>query len=125
MQIVDYPTYYSTIFNKTFNTKELDDLDLEDLVILQDEANVDLQDAVWKYKTLPKKDKTEGTSWVIADYRNLKIFHTALKRVVYYKTKSLNACLEKCKTAWKKRALILGEQLGMNKRQVKELAEVA
>lgn len=125
MQLVDYPAYHSTIFNKVFNTKDLDELPLDDLVTLQDEVNVDLQDAIWKYKTLPKEDKIEGSSWVISYYRNLKIFHTALKRIVYYKNKSKNAGLEKCKEAWKQRALILGKQLGMDKRQVKELVEVA
>lgn len=123
--MVDYPTYTSTIFNKVFSTKELEELSLDDLVTLQDEVNVDLQDAIWKYKTLPKKEKILGTSWVINDYRNLKIFHTALKRIVYYKNKSKNAGLEKCKDAWKKRALILGQQLGLDKHQVKELVKVS
>lgn len=125
MEGISYPTYTSSIFNRTFASNELDNLDLDDLVVLQDEVNVDLSQAVWRYKTLPKEEKIEGTSWVIGDYRNLKIFHTALKRVVYYKNKSKNAGLEKCKNAWKQRALILGEQLGLDKSQVKKLAEVA
>lgn len=125
MQTASYPKYQSTTFNRTIAANELDDFELQDLVILQDEVNVDLEQATWRYKTLPKKDKEEGVSWVITEYRNLKIFHTALKRSVYYKNKSKNAGLEKCKDAWKQRALILGERLGMDKKQVKELVQVA
>ena len=124
MRQVIYPTFESKIFNRTFISNDLQDLSLEDLVLLQDEVNVELEDAKWRYKTLPRQDKIEGTCWVIQDYKRLKIFHTALKRIVYYKTKSKNCGLEKCKDAWKKRALILGEQLGYTKQQVKELVPV-
>jgi hypothetical protein len=124
MQQVIYPTFESKIFNRTFVSNDLKDLSVEDLVLLQDEVNVDLEDAKWRYKTLPRQDKVEGTCWVIQDYKRLKIFYTALKRVVFYKNKSENAGLQKCKDAWKKRALILGEQLGYTKQQVKELAPV-
>jgi hypothetical protein len=124
MQQVIYPTFESKIFNRTFVSNDLKDLSVEDLVLLQDEVNVDLEDAKWRYKTLPRQDKVEGTCWVIQDYKRLKIFYTALKRVVFYKNKSENAGLQKCKDAWKKRALILGERLGYTKQQVKELAPV-
>ena len=90
MHQVIYPTFESKIFNSTFVSNDLQDLSLEDLVLLQDEVNVELEDAKWRYKTLPRQDKIEGTCWVIQDYKRLKIFHTALKRIVYYKTKSKN-----------------------------------
>ena len=119
--LADSPTYVSSIFNREFSVDELDDLEVEDLVILQDEVNIDLQDAVWQYKTLPKKDKIEGTSWVILNYKKVKIFQAALRRVVYFKSKSMNSCLRKSKEEWKKRALILGKKLGMGKEEVKQL----
>lgn len=121
LSLADSPTYVSSLFNREFSVSELDDLDVEDLVILQDEVNIDLQEAVWQYKTLSKKDKIEGTSWVIHNYKKVKIFQAALRRVVYFKSKSMNSCLRKCKEEWKKRALILGERLGMDKEEVKQL----
>jgi hypothetical protein len=124
MQEVIYPTFESKIFNRTFVSNELEELGIDDLVILQDEVNVDIEDAKWQYKTLPKQDKIDGTCWVIQNYKRLKVFQTSLKRVVYHKTKSLNAGLTKSRDAWKKRALILGQQLGYTKSQVKELIPV-
>lgn len=121
LTLVDCPTYTSSIFDREFSVNELDDLDVEDLVLLQDEVNVDLQEAVWQYKTLSKKDKIEGTSWVIQNYKKVKIFQAALKRVVYFKSKSMNSCLRKCKEEWKKRAFILGKKLGMNEDEVKQI----
>lgn len=124
LTLAEYPTYTSSIFDREFSVNELDDLDVEDLVILQDEVNIDLKDVVKKYKNLSKKDKIEGTSSVIQDYKKVKIFQAAIKRVVYFKSKSMNCCLRKCKEEWKKRALILGERLGMNKEEVKQLTVV-
>ena len=73
LTLVDCPTYTSSIFDREFSVNELDDLDVEDLVLLQDEVNVDLQEAVWQYKTLSKKDKIEGTSWVIQNYKKVNV----------------------------------------------------
>jgi hypothetical protein len=94
------------------------------LVILQDEINVDLEDAKINYHSLTVSEKIEGSSGVIIEYRNLRIFAATIKREIYYKSKSKNAGLIKSKEGWKQRARILGEMLGYTKEQIKSLVVV-
>ena len=119
-----FPKYYSHIFNCEFYSNELITLQINDLVMLQDEVNVDLEDIKIKYHSLTRSEKNEGSSSVINDYRNLRIFAVTLKREIYYKCKSKNAGLIRSKEGWKQRARILGEMLGYTKDQVKSLVVV-
>lgn len=117
----NYPRFWSEIFHQEFNSVNIDELELRDLVVLQDEVENCLNEYKKLYRNLSKNEKIAGTDPIIQQYSEAKIFQVGLKRRVFFVTKSVVAGLKKSKENWKKRALVLGSQLGMTKTEVKQL----
>jgi hypothetical protein len=122
MEETNFPFFDSITFNRIIYSNELQDHTTEELYLLRDELTVVLEDLSAIFKQIPRVEKP--LSPIKDEIRNLKIFEVTLKRIIYYKNKSEVEGLRKCKEAWKKRALLLGSELGLTKNEIKQLVEI-
>lgn len=116
-------TFHSNIFDRDFTSVEIDNLDLETLYLLMDELDAckKVNDRQWR--RVPKRFYAyeEDLADLIQETKRIDTLYLTARRRAHFLNKAQVTNLVKGVTAWKKRAYMLGKQLGMTQDEVKAI----
>lgn len=114
--------FYSQVFDRYIEAQEIDDLPLKDVYIILDELQSHKEVLEKRWNKIPKKDYSDETHEdLIYETRAINTLVVVAKRRAHFLNQSKVQQLTRGVTIWKKRAFILGKQLGLSQEQVKDI----
>lgn len=115
-------SFYSQVFDRYIEAQEVDELSLNDTYILLDELHSHKQVLEKRWNKIPKKDYSDQIHEdLIYETKAVNTMFIIAKRRVHFLNQSKVNQLVKAVTTWKKRAFLLGKELGMTQKQVKDV----
>jgi hypothetical protein len=116
-------TFYSNIFDRDFTAEDIDNLGLEPLYLLMDEIDACKKVNARQWRRVPKRFYTdeEDLGGLIQETKRIDTLYLTARRRAHLLNRATVTHLITGIKAWKKRAYILGKQLGMTQEQVKAI----